>query len=134
MVFDNLSVLVIDDSRFMRTIVKQMLVDFGASDIYEAADGMSGLEMVSKIFVDLILCDLSMEPIDGFEFVRFLRNHQSRALQEIPVIILTVHGEQEFVTKANEERIDGYLLKPISRELLRSRIVAVMEQPTVDAM
>jgi len=125
--FRELTVLIIDDSTFIRDLVKTLLQGLGVRKVLEASDGISGLGIVSKKKVDLILCDLSMEPMSGFGFVEALRNLESEELQEIPIIILTVHDEANYVEQAIKDGVDGYLLKPISGKKLEERIVQVLK-------
>lgn len=118
----NLSILIIDDSKFIRVVVRKMLKGIGVKNIFEAANGTDGLMTVMDEKLDLILCDLSMEPVNGFEFVAALRDHENRSLRNLPVLILTVHDEVDFIAQAKEMGIDGYLLKPISAVRLKERI------------
>ena len=123
-----LHIVIIDDAPMTRTVVKQILFNLGTSNVYEAEDGMSGLQLVESCRPDIILCDLGMEPVNGFEFVKFLRGHKSETLRKTPVIILTSHGEREMVNDAAQLQIDGYLLKPIAPKLLDERIQNVMQR------
>jgi two-component system chemotaxis response regulator CheY len=118
----NLNILIIDDSKFIRDVVRRMLKGMGVKNVYEAANGTDGLMTVMDEKLDLILCDLSMEPVNGFEFVAALRSHESRHLRTLPVLILTIHDELDFIAHAREMGIDGYLLKPVSPLRLKERI------------
>jgi DNA-binding response OmpR family regulator len=60
--------------------------------------------------------------------VRVLRSHKNEAVRHVPVIILTVHDESTFVNKAGDMEIDGYLLKPISPDILERRIRQVLSR------
>ena len=124
--FDELSVLVIDDSKFIRDTVRRILRSIGVSKIRMAPNGMVGLKMVSEDHFDVVLCDLSMEPINGMRFVEFLRKHENAKLRDLPVIILTMHNEHEIVKKAIEQGINGYLLKPVSIKSIKERIEQVL--------
>jgi two-component system chemotaxis response regulator CheY len=127
--FADLSILVIDDSKFIRDTVRRMLRTIGVGIIRLAPNGMRGLELVTKEKFDVVLCDLSMEPINGMRFVEFLRKHDKQSLRETPVIILTMHNEKEIVEKAIDQGIDGYLLKPVSIKTIKERIEQVLGDP-----
>ena len=127
--FADLSILVIDDSKFIRDTVRRMLRTIGVGIIRLAPNGMRGLELVTKEKFDVVLCDLSMEPINGMRFVEFLRKHDKKSLRETPVIILTMHNEKEIVEKAIDQGIDGYLLKPVSIKTIKERIEQVLGDP-----
>ena len=139
--FSRLKILTIDDSNMTRRIIRQILTGFGVNgeNILEAKDGQTGLDIVERNQnLDLILCDLNMKPINGFEFVESLRKRENEKwrtiqmnekLRNIPVLILTLHGEKSFVAKASRLNIDGYLLKPISPQALRQRVIEAVEMP-----
>jgi two-component system chemotaxis response regulator CheY len=124
--FAHVSVLIIEDSSFVRTLVKKILLDMGVREIREAEDGSTGLQMCEQKPPDVVLCDLSMEPMDGFEFVRLLRDHDKMSLRNIPVIVLTTHAEADFVQQAMRCGIEAYLLKPASPGMVKERITRVL--------
>lgn len=124
--YEDLSILVIDDSKFIRDTVRRILRSIGVGKIRLAPNGMRGLQAVTEDDFDVVLCDLSMEPINGMRFVEFLRKHEKESLRDLPVIILTMHNEKEIVSKAIEQGIDGYLLKPVSVAAIKERLEQVL--------
>lgn len=122
MKFEDLCVLVIDDSSYIRDLVRQMLSGIGITCVHEAADGIEGLLYVTRKDVDVILCDLGMEPMNGMGFIESLRKLENKAINRIPVIVLTVHDEVTWVEEVAKLGIDGYLLKPISMGQLKERL------------
>lgn len=122
------NILTVDDSPMVRTIVRQILNGLGFGEIYQAPDGMAGLKIVERRKVHLILCDLSMEPVNGFEFVRFLRNFERQALKELPVMILTMHDEADYFDRAADLGIDAYVLKPIVPKILEKQVLKVLRK------
>jgi two-component system chemotaxis response regulator CheY len=128
--FAHVHVMIIEDSSFVRTLVKKILLDIGVREIREAEDGSTGLELCEQKPPDVILCDLSMEPMDGLEFVRLLRQHEKQALQTIPVIVLTTHAEADFVQQAMRCGIEAYLLKPASPGMVKERLTRVLSGQT----
>jgi two-component system chemotaxis response regulator CheY len=128
--FAHVHVMIIEDSSFVRTLVKKILLDLGVREIREAEDGSTGLQLCEQKPPDVILCDLSMEPMDGLEFVRLLRQHEKHALQTIPVIVLTTHAEADFVQQAMRCGIEAYLLKPASPSMVKERLTRVLSGQT----
>jgi two-component system chemotaxis response regulator CheY len=124
--FAHVHVLIIEDSSFVRTLVKKILLDMGVREIQEAEDGSTGLKLCEQKPPDVILCDLSMEPMDGFEFVRLLREHEKHSLRNIPVVVLTTHAEADFVQQAMRCGIEAYLLKPASPGVVKERLTRVL--------
>ena len=119
---NSLQVLVIDDSSMTRQVIAQVLLNFGICHVIQAEDGVCGAEYVENLRPDLILCDLNMEPMDGFEFIAMLRKNQDAKIRATPVIVLTSHDEEDMVKKAADLNIEGYLLKPIAPKVLAKSI------------
>lgn len=124
--FRDLHVLIVDDESFVRSMVKQMLRTLGVTNIREANEGATALKELQLFPPDLVICDLSMEPIDGIVFVQMLRNHQHVDLRSIPVIILSGKNDMASVKEAASKGINGYLVKPVSLQSLRSRLDSVV--------
>lgn len=132
--FKKLSVLVVDDEPFMRSLIKRLLVELEITKAWEAADGDEALRKVKEVegALDLIICDLEMPKMDGIEFVKRLRELTGFPNASIPVLIVTGHSEVESVKEAVEAGIHGYLVKPVSKAALEKRIVAAMTSPLID--
>ena len=122
-------VLIVDDEHYMRKVVRTLLMGIGVRTTYEAADGPSGLEMIRSVSPDLVILDWEMPGLDGAGFVRMVRSPQTFPLPDIPIIMLTGHGERSRVIQAIEIGVNEFLLKPVSSKALRDRIVAVLVKP-----
>ena len=126
--------MVIDDEAFMRTLIIRILAEIGVSDIITARGGAEGLEKLGEEDrpPGIIICDLEMPEMDGFEFVRRLRSHGSALFQDIPILIVTGHAEPQNVYDAVDAGIHGYLVKPVSRQSLESRLTAALSSAPID--
>jgi two-component system chemotaxis response regulator CheY len=124
-----IKVLIVDDEHYMRKVVRTLLMGIGVRTSYEAADGPAGLEMIRSVSPDLVILDWEMPGLDGAGFVRMVRSPQTFPLPEIPIIMLTGHGERSRVIHAIEIGVNEFLLKPVSSKALRDRIVAVLTKP-----
>ncbi len=125
----SISVLVIDDHRTMRQIVRRLLGQIGIQDVADAEDGEAALEMLHSPQAkepDLIICDLHMEKMDGMDFCNKLRLDKNEVLRAIPVIILT--GEQDTFVHDVTRQVGAtmVLVKPISAGDLKERIEAAI--------
>lgn len=127
--YRDLHVLIIDDESFVRTMVKQMLRSLGIINIREADEGATALKEAQLFPPDVIICDLNMQPIDGLVFVQMLRNHQNPSLRDIPVIILSGKSDLTSVKEATARGINGYLIKPVSLQSLKNRLMSVFKDP-----
>lgn len=113
-------VLVIDDSEFTRDMVVGLLKDLGL-DVAEAVNGRQGLGMVERVKPNLVLTDLEMPVMGGFEFLREFRrlaNHSTT-----PVIVFSTRGSDEDKDRARALGADGYLVKSEFTEEALSRAV-----------
>lgn len=128
-----LRLLVIEDNDFMRDLVTKVLREIGIEDVFQAADGQIGLEMVANVTPDLILCDIAMEPMDGLSFVAALRKLPPTMGAKVPVIMLTGNNEAPTVKKAIDLGVNGYIVKPVRKQPLEARIVTVMRRANAGA-
>ncbi len=123
------SVLIVDDELYMRKVVRTLLMSIGVRTIYEAQDGPAGLDMIRNQQPDIVILDWEMPGLDGAGFVRMVRSPMTFPFPDIPIIMLTGHGERSRVIEAVEVGINEFLLKPVSAKSLRDRLVAVLANP-----
>jgi len=111
-------ILYIEDNPQNRDIVRRYLG--GQFEVLEAEDGEHGVERATREAPDLILMDLSLPRLDGWEATRRLR--QLPAVATIPVIAVTAHAGREYQDKATAAGCTGYLTKPLDRDQLLDTI------------
>jgi CheY-like chemotaxis protein len=122
-------VLIVDDEHFMRKVVRTLLISLGVRTIFEAADGPAGLDAIRSVNPDVVILDWQMPGLDGAGFVRMVRSPKSFPLPDVPIIMLTGHGERSRVIEAVEIGVNEFLLKPVSLKALRDRMIAVLVKP-----
>jgi two-component system, chemotaxis family, chemotaxis protein CheY len=122
-------VLIVDDEHTMRKVTRSLLQAIGIQTIYEANDGFSGLEAIRNLLPDIVIVDWEMPSPNGPEFVRIVRSPDSFPLPNIPIVMLTGHGERSHVVKAISLGVNEFLLKPVSTKALLSRLVSIVAQP-----
>jgi two-component system cell cycle response regulator DivK len=115
--------LIVEDVELNRDLLVQLLED--DYEISTAGDGASGLEAAARLRPDLILMDLSLPVIDGWEASRRLKADPD--LRHIPVIALTAHAMQGDEAKARACGCDDYLAKPIDEALLFEKLGGVLD-------
>jgi two-component system chemotaxis response regulator CheY len=128
--FSHFTILTVEDSDFVRRVVRKYLLEFGFKQVLEAANGMDGIEQL-KHNPDIILCDIEMEPLNGFEFLKLLRK-QTGPEKSLPVIFLTSNADSDYVQRALELGVSGYLLKPVMPNALRQKLTEVMQRALTD--
>lgn len=129
-----LKILLVDDEPFIRKLVSQMLMDLGVTKIIQASDGAEALRifLAETPSIDMILLDLEMPKIGGFNFLKFVRSANESSNSKVPVIVLTGHSQHENITKAAKLGIHGFLVKPVSKAKLILQIKRAMNEPMID--
>ena len=118
-------ILIVEDNGDSRELLIKILKARGCQ-IIEAADGEEALQKVSEERPDLILMDISIPKIDGYEVTRRLRDQQD--FQDIPIIALTAHAMKGDREKALEAGCDDYISKPINIRELPDQVMGFLKQ------
>jgi CheY-like chemotaxis protein len=124
-----LDVLVLDDSRSMRALLKAVLRSLWVPPPREAADVATAFAEIRRAPPDLVLADWEMPPPDGLYFVRTLRALPDPRLRRIPVLMVTAHTERWRINAARDAGVTEFLAKPISAGGLADRIQAILDHP-----
>jgi two-component system alkaline phosphatase synthesis response regulator PhoP len=117
-------ILVVDDEESVRQVVSFTLEQAGY-EVESSADGDDCLEKVYSFRPDLILLDLMMPLVDGWEVLRLLRSNPETA--DIPVVILTAKGEIYDKMFALQQGAADYITKPFGKRELLERISAIVK-------
>lgn len=125
----SLRILVVDDSPYMRKIVRNLLTNVGVRTVYEAVDGIDGLDLVRTLTPDMVILDWEMPLLNGAEFVRIVRSPGAFPSPNIPIVMLTSHGERWRVIEAARLGVNEFLCKPVSARSLLDRVVAILANP-----
>lgn len=112
-------ILIIDDNDFLREELIEAL-KFEGFDVLSANNGMNGVEIAQVFVPHLILCDILMHGMDGFEVFSKLKDDATTA--SIPFVFLTAMAEADEICKGMGLGADEYLIKPISLEYLLKTI------------
>ena len=119
----NCKILIVDDSRTARDIVRKMLVQLGCKHIEEAVDGTAALSMLEKQAYGLIISDWNMEPMNGQTLLENVRS--LRAFKDLPFIIMTALPTIEKIINAKNARVTAFINKPFSVQQLRAKIAQI---------
>ena len=124
-----LCVLVVDDNQYMRKMIRNLLVNCGIKDIYEAADGIAALDAIRTVGPDVVILDWEMPLLSGAELVRIVRSPGVFPMPDVPIIMLSGYGERWRVVEAVRLGVNEYLVKPVSAKAIYDRLVAITMQP-----
>lgn len=118
------NVLIIDDNEDLRDYIRQTLCDY--YQIIEASDGEEGLIKAQETMPDIIISDVMMPKMDGYELCRQIKN--SDILKNIPVILVTARASEEMTIDGIEAGAYDYITKPFSPKILLAKISGILER------
>ena len=110
----DIPVLIVDDDWTSRSLTLRILSRIGFADIQEAEDGTKALEALNTLEVAFVVCDVHMQPMDGFTLVTKLRSSKNAALKTLPVIMLTSEMRADAVKVSEKLGVVAYVVKPTS--------------------
>lgn len=116
------TILLVDDSVTIRMLVRAYLVGH-CYEFLETADGRQALQMVRYCPPALVICDVFMPLLSGWDFVRLLRKEPEHRVRSVPVILASSKKEEEVARRSIESGADAFLPKPIAGE----RLVRLMQ-------
>ncbi|RED48131.1 response regulator [Aestuariispira insulae] len=138
--FSRLSVLVVEDSQFMRSLIIGILRALGVERILTAENGEEAIavmspggkktqSMVGMTGVDIIVSDMFMPVVDGLMFLHWIRLSDKSPDRFLPFIMISAAADRDVIIKARDAGVDEFLAKPFSAANLASRFTQVIEHP-----
>lgn len=124
-----IEILIVDDNQYMRKVVRNLLVNLGVKNVHEASDGISGLDAIRMYAPDVVILDWEMPLLNGAELVRIVRSPGVFPVADVPIVMLTGHGERWRVLEAARLGVNELLVKPVSGKALLDRIVSIIAKP-----
>lgn len=118
--------LVVDDSPTMRRIVSNALREIGYVDVIEADDGAHALEKLNSEPVEFLITDWNMPNINGLELTQTIRLHPT--LSNLPILMITTRGMKEDVIQALQAKVNNYIVKPFTPDVLRDKIDSILRR------
>lgn len=120
-------ILIVDDDPYIRELVRVFMLNEGF-DVVEASDGAEALKLLETVQVDMVIMDIMMPNMDGWELCKELREHY-----DIPLLMLTAKGETSQKVKGFELGTDDYLVKPFEPVELAMRVKALLKRYKIAA-
>lgn len=117
--------LVVDDSPTMRRIVCNALREIGYDEIDEAEDGSDAAETLEAAPPDFVITDWNMPNMNGLDLTKHIRNHEQHA--HLPILMVTTRGMKEDVVAAMQAKVNNYVVKPFTPEVLNKKIDLVLK-------
>jgi CheY-like chemotaxis protein len=125
-----IKVLYVEDNPDNMILVKRVL-DAAGHTLFQAATGLEGLAIAEKEPIDLILLDINLPDVDGYEIARRLRHSSKKSLAYIPIIAITANALKGDAESALAAGCDVYMSKPVNIHELRARVEGFV--PSIEA-
>lgn len=119
---DTIRALLIEDSRPMRILVRDMLRALGITKCECAASADEAIEILSMFTPDLVITDLIMEGEDGIGLARRIRGWNDGAIARVPIVMMSGHSERSRVKAALDAGVNTFLVKPVSARALAHHV------------
>jgi two-component system, chemotaxis family, chemotaxis protein CheY len=110
------TILIVDDSSAMRSLLVSTLEALGQINIVQAPNGFEALRMLPREQIDLVLTDINMPDINGLELLSFIRNNP--IYKNVPVVVISTEGSRKDIEKGLTLGANEYLVKPFQPEQL----------------
>lgn len=127
--WSELVVLIVDDNDHMRRLLRSILEALSVSQVREASNGMVALNDSKLVIPDVIITDMMMEPVNGLEFTRMLRDDQTHPATRVPVLMITGFAEKQHVEAARDAGVTEFLAKPVTVKGVGARLSSVLANP-----
>lgn len=124
----NRCILIVDSNNYTRKLTKEMLRACGVKNIIEAESGAKGLVYFQEFNPDVIILEKNLSDFDGMVVLDRVRSEKSPN-RRVPVVMLTFDAPRRNVTESRDTGATEFLVKPISPNTLRERILAVLHKP-----
>ncbi len=127
--FAQVRFLVVDPHPLPADLLKDVLQMLGAIGVVKCATTERAIELLRQDHFDIVVTELETTPMNGFEFVHFIRTSGNSPNRLLPIIMLTARSEREYVAEARDQGITEFLAKPFTMDALYKRLVSVIARP-----
>jgi len=127
--FDLLKILLVDDNQHMRMLLIEILRAIGVRHVFEAMDGAEALSILRTTAIDVVFTDLSMNGLDGIDFVQLVRNSPDSPNPFVPIVMITGHSTARRVGEARDAGVNEFLTKPVTARGVIHRLTLLIENP-----
>ena len=121
---DESRILIVDDVNTMRMQIKELLKTFGFQHLHTVANGEEAKIELAKNPYTLVLADWHMEPGDGMNLLKHVR--QDPSLENLAFVMITAESTKERVLEAIKSGVDDYLIKPLTRAQIETKVYSVL--------
>lgn len=127
-ILERKTVLLVDDQRFVRSIVRASLADIERLVVKEAEDGAKAVEILANEQIDIVVLDINMTPMNGLKTLKAIRTRTHVIRAATPVVMLTSLNDMSVVRSCGELDCQGFLLKPVSKGELITKLARAISR------
>jgi len=124
-----LKVLVVEDNRFMRSILVNVLRGLDVREVSEAKNGLEAVDELRAGNTDLVIMDWEMDEMNGMKLLQTIRGGKRNINPLLPVVVVSANTIARNIIQARDAGMTEFLAKPISANTLYSRIASIIENP-----
>ena len=124
-----LVVMIVDDNDHMRRLLRSILESLSVAEVREATNGVTALNDSKLMIPDVIITDMMMEPLNGLEFTRMLRDDLTHPATRVPVLMITGYSEKQHVEAARDAGVTEFLAKPVTVKGVGARLNSLLTNP-----
>lgn len=127
----NIRILVVDDMRTMRVVVKRALEKIGFTNLDEASDGSIAIRMLDESAsmndpYKIVFCDWNMPNVQGIDVLKHVRSHPK--LNAIPFFMVTAEREKEQIIEAIQSGVSDYIAKPFTPQTIAEKLAKFLQK------
>ncbi|WP_010323362.1 response regulator [Marinobacterium stanieri] len=123
---ESLRVLVVDDSRMARKLIRRVLSNLGIENFFEACDGSEAIDLLKRETVDLVVTDYNMPEVNGVELTEHIRH--SELLAHLPVMMVTSEANEAHLSQVAHSGVNALTDKPFEPETVKRLLVQLLNQ------
>jgi two-component system chemotaxis response regulator CheY len=120
--------LVVDDFDTMIRIIKNVLGELGHEDVTTARNGEQAYQILTKEKIDFIISDWNMPIMTGIELLKKVKSTPD--MKHIPFLMVTAEAEKEHIVEAIQAKVDQYIIKPFTQDMLAQKINQALHKKT----
>lgn len=127
--FASLAVLLVENNRRMRELLREMLSAFGVPEIWEAGTVEEAERIVTDRKFDFVVLDYFLDGLDGADFTRFVRRREKGLNRTVPILLLTAMPNHSKVVKMRDAGVNDIVAKPVSPRTLYTHMHHILAMP-----
>ena len=121
-----MKILVVDDFSAMRRILKNVIGQIGLTNIIEADDGTTALDVLKDNKVDLIVSDWTMPKMSGLDLLKTVRSNEST--KDTPFLMVTASSQKDDVLEAVQAGVSNYIVKPFTADTVKEKLARIFKE------